>query len=231
MVDRLLQPTGLTIDYLCVVEPQEKIWGIESADSLEMDLNGIPDDRHYGPTRIVRPFHSRELDGREVVNDRQLIVAQASDMVTTASNLGLPVEEIEQRSGMGIAHFMAEQLAINILVESPRDGELSATAIPGLVLVLGNDPGTSPVMKLSEYSRPCTKPLVKLLASLATLGIERPDGSMKQLLELFKRAARTERGWLGSIFAAGVVGVGDTVSAYASLLPREPRTPHVGCID
>lgn len=219
MADRLLQPTGLTVDYLCVIQPQERIWGAESLNSLQLDINGIPGDRHYGPTRVVRPYQSRELAGREVVNDRQLIIAQTSDMTTIAHKLGLPVEEIEQRGAASITRFMAEQLAINILVESPTEGELSALAVSGLVLVLGN-PETAPAMKLSEYSRPCPKPLVRLLASLEALGIERPEGSMNQFLERFKQAARVERGWLGSVSATGVVEVGNAISAYTSLLPR-----------
>ena len=221
MADRLLEPTGMAIESLYIVGPERPVWGMESVPSFPVDLNGIPGDRHYGPTRTVREYQSLELDGREVANDRQLIIAQASDMAAIAHSMDLPVEEIEQRSGKSIAHFMAEQLAINILVDSPTEHELSDTAVSGLVLVLGSDPKTAPAIKLSEYSRPCPKPVVQIVASLRALGLA-PPLPIKELTPEFKRAARAGRGWLGAVFATGTAAVGETVSAYPSLLPREP---------
>jgi hypothetical protein len=222
MAERLLEPTDMIIDYLCVVGAEKPVWSVESATSVTMDLNGIPDDRHYGLTRTVRRFQSTELAGREVANDRQLIIAQASDMEGIARSMNLPVEEIEQRSGRSIGHFMAEQLAVNILVDSPTDHKLSTTAVSGLVLVLGNDPRTAPAMKLGEYSRPCNQPVTQLIASLTALGLT-PPAPTRELASSFKRVARTGRGWLGAVFAAGTTMVGEAVSSYPSLLPREPE--------
>jgi len=220
MAERRLASTGMVIDRLYIVGPEVPVWNVSSVSSLTMDLTGIPGDRHYGSTRVMRGYQSTELEGRKVANDRQLIIAQASDMEAIARGMDLPVADIEERSGMSIAHFMAERLAVNVLVDSPGEHELDETAVSGLVLVLGNDPKTAAAVKLSEYSRPCPKPPVQIVAALKTLGLV-PPKPIKELTPDFKRAARTGRGWLGSVFAAGTATAGERVSIYPSLLPRE----------
>lgn len=219
MAERLLEQTGMVIDHLYIVGPERPVWNMESVPSVTVDSSGIPGDRHYGATRAMREYQSPELNGREVANDRQLIIAQSSDMEAIAHSMGLAVEEIEQRSGKSIARFMAEQLAVNVLVDSPTEHELNCTAVSGLVLVLGGDPKTAPAIKLSEYSRPCPKPVVQIVASLRALGLA--TAPAKELTPEFKRAARTGRGWLGAVFATGTTAVGETISIYHSLLPRD----------
>ena len=209
----------MIVDSLCVVGPGS-VWSTEVYDSFELERDGIPGDRHFGPTRTVRRYQSAEFAGREIPNDRQLSVVDAGDMVAIADELALPIQDIEERSGFGVDRFMAAQLAANIMVRASGNRDLNAVATSGDVLVFGEPDGGAPSMRVTEYNKPCNQPVTNLVNSLTALGIGMPL-SIDHLRGRFKEAAARRRGWVGSVYITGTVAVGHQVSVYRSLLVPE----------
>lgn len=218
-----LHATPLSVEALYRIDAAE-IWSSEQRQRLEVDFAGIPDDRHYGPTRVLRPYESRELAGAEVINDKQLSIVDAQDMRDLAIAMRLPIQDIEDDTGQSVDRFMAGQLAANILVGSPNglfEGHrLNAIANAGRVLVFGSNEveGQQPLIRLTEYNMPCSKPVTKLLQSLEELGVRPPFDSAKTRVQ-FGEAALRRRGWVGSVYSPGVLAVGQAISAFDPLSP------------
>lgn len=221
---RPLVPTSMTVDYLAVYG-QGKYWSIDSRPEISIDFNGVPGDRHYGPTRNLRRYQAADhngaavLAGREVPNDRSISIVEVAGMRAIAHGMGLPVEIIELVSGVPIAHFMADQLGANILVEAgSADSGLHSTAVSGAVYVFGGDYATAAAVRLTEYNYPCNQPATQMHRALLELGLRAEAiGPVEELREAFMAEAAQERGWVGMPFCAGTIAVGQELSIYPTL--------------
>lgn len=190
-------------------------------ESLALCIDGIPEDRHYGRTRTLRRYEAQEWAGTVVQNDKQISLVGEEDMVEIAVGLGLPYQQIEDRSEMSVARFMAQVLAANVLLTSSGSQRLNSIAASGIVLVFGSVFNNSPPScKISEFNQPCNQPIATLLNAFAKLDIAEPRPP-EELRTLFKRVARWKRGWVGSVFSEGSVLVGQQLSVYRSLQPGQ----------
>ncbi len=219
-----LEATPLSVAGLSVIS-QGETWEAEQRGLVRLEPLGIPEDRHYGATRVVRPYESAELSGLEVANDRQISIVDAEDMRVIAEGLELPADAIQEMTDVPIEQFLAGQLAANILLRSaPGEGALSEVAEPGNILVFTNseDEATAAV-RLSEYNPPCIKPMRKLFATLEALGLS-SDLTTAELGKRFKEAGHNRRGWVGSVYSPGNIALGQGVSLYKPLTtpPDEP---------
>ena len=211
------EATDLTVGALHIID-QDRIWHSNPVDSTPVDPNGIPDDRHYGATRKLRPYESPELAGLVVANDRQLSVVEAEDMLVIADGLGLPIDRLAAALDISVEQFMAGQLAANVLLSSGSGQKLGSKAQIGSVLVFGDRSSGEPAaVKLTGYNPPCNKPMKKLATSLDKLGILH---SFPELSARFKTLAEARRGWVASVYAPGTLATGQTVSILAPITLR-----------
>lgn len=218
MADRReLEPTDMTIDYLGIVGHERPVWDYESRGWMIVDPDGIPGDRHFGATRIVRPYQSADLAGREVSNDRQVSIVDYDDMGAIALGLGLPIDQIESRTRDPVEHFIARALGANIVVHSPGRRNLGSVAAAGNVLLFGDKPRKGVAIKITEYNKPCNQPVTQMVAALEALGLEAPM-PLEELRQTFKhRAAARRRGWVAGVYGEGEVIPGQSVSVYRTL--------------
>lgn len=210
------ETTDLAVEGLFIVGPGE-LWTPEYNTSVVLDHNGMPGDKHSGPTRTIKTFESPDLAGLEVINDRQLSIVDSQDMHVIADGLELPADDIEEATLLPVEQFLAGQLAANILLRSSVGDNLNSVAAPGTVLVFGRgEEASSASIRLTEYNPPCSKPMRKLSETLTALGIE-SRLSTPELSERFKEVARARRGWLGSVYSVGKLARGQSVSVYKTL--------------
>ncbi len=130
----------------------------------------------------------------------------------------LPVEQIEAGTGLSVEDFLARTVAANIVLSGLK-GMLNRYLQPGMILGLGDD-GQCPrsALKIHEYNPPCSKPAKMLLDSFTHLEIAYEDHNYAAIKERFKAAAGNKRGWLGSVYAAGCIAVGDSVFTRSPIL-------------
>lgn len=207
--------TGLQVAALNTVGP-EKIWTTTALESVSIDLDGIPGDRHYGRTRKLRKYESPDLVGLEVANDRQLSIVDARDMLTIGDALELPEARITDITGLPLEEFLARSLAANILVRSSYSHSLNDIARVGGVLVFGDytEGKEAASIKVSGYNPPCNKPVRNIAAAMDELGI---PFSPHDANPRFSEAAAGIRGWVGSVYSVGPLAIGQTIAAMVPL--------------
>lgn len=213
-----LQPTDLTVDAIFRIGYEHPVWSTEPLEKITLQNIGIKDDRHSGIFRTRQRFESNELSGMHVANDRQISIVSSNDMIKVAESLDLPLDTIEERSETSIDKFIACQLAANILLKG--EVSLNEVAQPGVLMVMRNEQGVGPVVRLTEYNNPCKKPVVKLVHSLKEIDI-RLEQDFDTLKTQFKAAAASRRGWVGSVYSPGTLFLGANVAVhYPVALPE-----------
>ncbi|MFC0215594.1 MOSC domain-containing protein [Paenibacillus chartarius] len=151
-------------------------------DGLEVDLGGIPGDRHYGllrPADVRQKFYKR---GTMIANRRQLSL--------------LSVEECAQvAAALGIAEIRPEWLGANVLLRGyPELTQLP----PGARLLFESGAG---IINEGE-NEPCTGPGRVIAEAVG-------DPSLTQR---FVKAAWRKRGIVASIELPGQLRAGDKVT-------------------
>lgn len=149
---------------------------------LEVDLGGIPGDRHYGllrPADVRQRFYAR---GTMIANRRQLSLLAAEECEIVASALGVPV-------------LRPEWLGANVLLR----GYPSLTQLPlGARLLFASGAG---IIGEGE-NEPCIGP-----GRVIAEACGRPE-----LAQRFVKAAKHKRGIVASIELPGVIREGDRVA-------------------
>jgi MOSC domain-containing protein YiiM len=184
---------GIIRGVFATAVPMTNGGGFETAPeaALHLTLDGIPGDRHAGPTRPAGPREPWLPKGLTLRNDRQLSALSVEDLGAIAAALGIP-------------DAPAELVGANLLLEGiaglsrlPAGAHL---AIGGAWAGKGKFDGAA-VLRVEAYNRPCRGPGRKLAARYG-----RPE------LELaFPTAAKSLRGLVLSVAAPGVVRPGDAV--------------------
>ncbi len=217
-----LATTGIQISALYTIGEQT-LWEAVPSEKLQLDSDGIPSDRHHGAMRTMQRYESVHLAGRSIANDKQVSIVDSSDMRVIVEQLDLPVDALCERTSSGIAEFMAEQLAANVLVSS-TDVSLNDAAAIGVILGFGSaEEEISAAIRLTEYNKPCKKPVTRMLNSLSTLGLE-PDGDVSSFRERFMSASVDRRGWVASVYMPGTIAVGDVAFLHRPTLLPEAKT-------
>ena len=158
---------------------------------LDLDMTGIPGDRHTGLTRRSTAREPWLPRGTELRNDRQLSVLSREELALIAA-------------GLGIQEATPELVGANILIEGIAN--LSRIAA-GSHLAIGGEWGGkgkfdgSALLRVEAYNTPCRGPGRKLAAAFG-----RPD-----LEFAFPKVAASLRGLVLSVALPGVVRVGDMV--------------------
>jgi MOSC domain-containing protein YiiM len=158
---------------------------------LAVSLDGVAGDRHGGRTRPAGPREPWMPKGFPVRNDRQLSALSVEDLSAIAAGLALDA-------------VRPELIGANIMIEGV---EAFSRLAPGSHLAIGGAWGGKGqfdgdvILKAEAYNRPCRGPGRKLAAAHG-----RPE------LEFgFVTAAKSLRGLVLSISAAGTVRLGDAV--------------------
>lgn len=174
-------------------------------------LDDHHNDRHYGRTRIARPY---QLPGdwakREVRNERQVSVATLDDLKQIADELEL-TEAIAAKTS-DFSKFMAKVLAVNIVIDGP---DLNRYLGPGTKLMIG-EPVRGAIIEVSEAHLPCSKPPTAIARELPGLDFD-------ALKSGFKAVAAERRGYMASVYLEGMVRVEDTISAQPPIDHRTER--------
>lgn len=180
----LAQPTLEAKATAVLAARQPKSFVTAREPFVDIDLAGIPGDRHYG---LLRKADSRQRiypRGVLIANRRQLSVVSEEDCALIAAELG-------------IAEVLPEWLGANLLIA----GCPSLTLLPpGARLVFPSGAGL-----IGEgENQPCKAPGEQI-----ALAVGQPE-----LARRFTRAARKLRGIVCSVECAGRIACGDTVRIY-----------------
>jgi hypothetical protein len=159
--------------------------------ALALTLDGIADDRHGGRTRPAGPREPWMPRGLALRNDRQLSALSKEDLSAVAA-------------GLQLDGVRPELIGANLIVEGidgfSRIAAGSHLAIGGAWGGKGQFDGEV-ILKAEAYNRPCRGPGRKLAAAHG-----RPE------LEFgFVSGAKSLRGLVLSVSAAGTVRLGDAV--------------------
>lgn len=149
--------------------------------SIEVELGGIPGDRHYG---LLRPADSRQKfypRNTMIANRRQLSLVSAEELRATA--LGLDIEDI-----------LPEWLGANVLLS----GCPELTQLPQGARLLFPD-GTGLICEGENL--PCTGPGEVIAEALGR----------EELSTRFVKAAKKKRGIVCSVEREGRISEGDAV--------------------
>lgn len=212
-----LQATGIEVSGLYIVG-DGAIWEAEPRSSLDIDFDGIAGDRHAELTRVMQPYESEQMRKLVVANDKHVSLVSGEDMVEIATGMDLDISKVEERSELSIEHFVAKALAANILVSGEY---LNNIALPGLILAFCSDPGeVKSAVRVTEYNAPCQKPLTNMLASLRSLDLSL-GGDFVSQKERFKEVAAARRGWVGSVYIAGSIEIGDRIYTHTPVVRPE----------
>ncbi|MGD8189386.1 MOSC domain-containing protein [Brevibacillus ginsengisoli] len=151
---------------------------------IDVELGGIPDDRHFG---LLRPADSRQKiykRGIMIANRRQISIVSLEECEQIAANLGLP-------------EIRPEWLGANLLISGfPQLTSLSQ----GARLLFPNGTGL-----ISEGENlPCVGP-GNVISSI----YEQPE-----LVKKFVPAARKLRGIVCSVEREGIITCDDSINIY-----------------
>jgi hypothetical protein len=163
-----------------LVTPDPADFATAGVPALELDLGGIPGDRHYGMTARADSRYPMYPRGTEIRNRRQLSAVSVEEMAVVAQALGVP-------------EVKAEWLGANLLLEGlpdltllPAGARLLFPSGAGLICEGENEPCLGPGEKVQE---------------------QYPD--VPRLAPAFVKAAVNRRGIVLSVERAGVIRPGD----------------------
>lgn len=166
-----------------VLSGSEAAFASEPADHLELTMDGLVGDRHYGAVRkasVLEPWYTR---GTPMKNDRQLTVVSPGDLKAIAA-------------GMEIDHVKPEWLAANLVL----DGIPNLSMLPpGAILIF--EGGAS--LRVRGQNPPC-----KNVGN--EIGRHHPERTGFDLL--FPKVAKRLRGLLAYVETPGVIRPGEDLT-------------------
>ncbi len=151
--------------------------------ALDLDLGGIPGDRHWGLTRLADARERHHPNGTVIRNRRQLSAVSAAECHAVASVLGIP----ELRPGW---------LGANLLI----DGVAELSALPCGARLQAPSGAT---LLVEEVNPPCVK---------AGRAIAAHHSGTADLARRFVSAAGGLRGIVLSVERAGRIHAGDPLT-------------------
>jgi hypothetical protein len=153
----------------------------ERLEQVEVDLAGIPNDRHYGllrPADVRQKFYPR---GKLIANRRQLSIVSVEECEMIAEQLG-------------IERVLPEWLGANVLIS----GYARLTMLPlGARLLLGSGAG----LICEGENKPCSGPAIVIAKECRNPSLQAK----------FVRAAANRRGIVCSVECPGAIRRGDTL--------------------
>lgn len=152
-------------------------------DSIEVNLEGVVGDTHYGFTKPADSRNKEYVRGTEMRNDRQWSAVSLEELSIIAKEMGVP-------------EINAGWIGSNFAVSGVDD----FTKLPkGTKLIFPKDV----VLVVEDENKPCIEP-GKVISS------KYPDLNIKP--GLFPKAAIGKRGLIGVIERPGVITIGDEVT-------------------
>lgn len=175
--------------------------------------------KHNSQRRLGDFNDSVELRGRKLLNNKVVLIADSEEIEDVAKGMELPVDTITERFEAPLARFMAEVMAINVVIRPEAyDWTLRDFAQPSLKVFFSGPEDTqiNSGLAVHEFSRPCKTPIMEMVARFEELGIVYDFEVLKQR---FKQSAEKKRGWLAAPYLSGRIALGDTVLLERPLLP------------
>lgn len=153
---------------------------------IQVEVGGIPGDRHYG---ILRPADSRQKlypRGTPIANRRQISIVSQEECALIAKRLGVPAVQPEWLGANMLVRGLPE------LTRLPAGARLLFPSGTGLICEGENLPCIGPGRIIGDvYGRP-------------------------ELARRFVAAARSLRGIVCSVEREGTIGAGDEMQVYRS---------------
>ena len=166
------------------------------AAALELTFDGIPGNRHVGPTKPAGPREKHYPAGHLMANMRQWSAVSEEELAAAAKLMGLDDLDPGWIGANivveGIPHFSQLPLVSHLFFD--RDGE------PG------------PVLGVYEHNGPCTWPDAYIEA-----------GARRKPTVSFAKGGLSRRGLVGWVDAEGIIHPGDRVVVK---IPKLTETPN-----
>lgn len=206
---------------------KERIWRAEPLAAVELTHEGIEGDRHFGATRIIPGYESKDITGSQALtgavvnNDKPLSFVSEADMQAIAEGLELPIDALVERMELETADLMARMFAANALLKT-LGANINELLVPGSLIVLDKDSPNkdSTILRATEYNEQCKKPFSNLLAALERLGLK-PATDFQVMYDQYKRVAEGKRGWVASVHKSGEFAIGQKGWVYGAKVPPE----------
>lgn len=167
-------PEKLEVLALLVTDEEGKLQ-TEELESLEVDLDGFPGDKHYGYSSLSgvreKGLYKR---GSTICNLRQWSAVSKEEMEVVAQN-------------MGIEKLLPEWIGANLFFS----GMSKFTELPSLTRLKSDDPEGA-VLIVYEENKPCRLPQPYI-----------EKGSAKKPITTFEKAAKHKRGLVGWVEKPG----------------------------
>jgi hypothetical protein len=204
---------------------KERIWQAEPLAAVELTREGIEGDRHFGATRVISGYESKDITGGQALtgvvvnNDKPLSFVSEADMLAIAEGLELPIDAMVERMELETADLMARMFAANALLKI-LGTNLNELLAPGSLIVLDKDVPNkdSTIIRATEYNEQCKKPFSNLLAALERLGLK-PTTDFQVMYDQYKRVAEGKRGWVASVHNPGKLAIGQRGWVYSAKAP------------
>ncbi len=177
--------TNLVGKVVAVYLGPEGVFGTEAQDSIQVEMDGVVGDRHFGRTRTTWDGGDKQDGGTVRRNERQWSATSIEELAEINAEMGVD------------APLTAHELGNNLLLEG----------IPELCrLPMGTTlrfPSGAELM-VEEYNPPCIDMAQELCEKHTVNGEPLESGA-------FGRAAKHKRGIIGVVEVAGEIRAGDEV--------------------